>query len=39
VSRLRKRLREIIRLEVAGTVSAPHEIDGEFAYLQRMLRQ
>ena len=39
VSRLRKRLREIIRLEVALTVSAPHEIDEEVAYLHRMLLQ
>ncbi len=39
VSRLRKRLREIIRLEVALTVSAPHEIDGEVAYLHQMLRR
>lgn len=39
VSRLRKRLRELIRLEVALTVAAPHEIDGEVAYLHQMLRQ
>lgn len=39
VSRMRKRLREIIRLEVACTVSAPHEIDDEVDYLHQMLRR
>jgi DNA-directed RNA polymerase specialized sigma24 family protein len=39
VNRLRKRLREIIRLEVACTVSAPHEIEDEVAYLHQILRR
>jgi DNA-directed RNA polymerase specialized sigma24 family protein len=39
VSRLRRRLREMIRHEVALTVSAPHEIDEEVAYLHEMLRR
>lgn len=37
VSRLRKRLKEIIRAEVALTVSAPHEIEEELRYLSKML--
>ena len=39
VSRLRQRLRELIRHEVALTVSAPHEIEEEMTYLHHLLRQ
>jgi RNA polymerase sigma-70 factor (ECF subfamily) len=35
--RLRGRFRELVRLEVAQTVSAPHEIDDEMNHLQRVL--
>lgn len=38
VHRLRERLREILRHEVAATVSSPEEIDGEVAYLGRVLQ-
>ena len=37
VHRLRQSLREAVRSEVASTVSAPHEIDEEMAYLHRVL--
>ena len=37
IHRLRQALRECVRSEVAGTVSAPHEIDEEMAYLHRVL--
>jgi RNA polymerase sigma-70 factor (ECF subfamily) len=37
VHRLRLRLRELIRAEVAQTVSAPHEIEAEIAHLGRVL--
>ena len=39
VHRLRLRYREIVRREVARTVSTPHEIDGELHYLCRVLTQ
>lgn len=35
--RLRKRFKELVRQEVASTVSAPHEIDEEMDYLQAVL--
>jgi RNA polymerase sigma factor (sigma-70 family) len=35
--RLRRRLRSLVREEVAQTVSAPHEIDAEMAHLQEVL--
>jgi RNA polymerase sigma-70 factor (ECF subfamily) len=35
--RLRQRFKAIVRQEVANTVSAPHEIDEEIAYLQEVL--
>ena len=37
VHRLRRRFRELVREEVAQTVSAPHEIDTEMSYLQQVL--
>lgn len=37
VHRLRSRFRENVRAHVAGTVSAPHEIDEEMAHLHRVL--
>src|SRR5262245_39812720 len=37
VHRLRRRFRELVREEVAQTVSAPHEIDAEMTYLQQVL--
>jgi RNA polymerase sigma-70 factor (ECF subfamily) len=39
VHRLRQRYREIVRREVARTVSAPHEIDEELRYLCNVLAQ
>lgn len=38
VHRLRNRCREALRRELMVTVSAPHELDEEIAYLGRMLR-
>jgi len=35
--RLRQRFKALVRQEVANTVSAPHEIDEEMNYLQRVL--
>jgi DNA-directed RNA polymerase specialized sigma24 family protein len=35
--RLRERFRELLRGEVARTVSAPHEVDEELAYLRSLL--
>ena len=35
--RLRRRLKELVRQEVAATVSAPHEIEEEMEHLQRVL--
>jgi RNA polymerase sigma-70 factor (ECF subfamily) len=35
--RLRERFRELLRLEVARTVSAPHEIEEELRYLRTLL--
>src|SRR5436190_141991 len=37
VSRLRKQFGEQLRLEIARTVSAPHEIEEEFRHLQTVL--
>ena len=37
IHRLRRRFRALVREEIAQTVSAPHEIDGEMAHLQEML--
>jgi DNA-directed RNA polymerase specialized sigma24 family protein len=37
VHRLRQRFRSLVRQEIAGTVSAPHEIDEEMHYLQTVL--
>jgi hypothetical protein len=37
VSRLRKQFAEQVRLEIARTVSAPHEIDEEFQCLRAAL--
>lgn len=37
--RLRARMKELLRAEVARTVSAPHEIDEELAHLRRTLEQ
>jgi DNA-directed RNA polymerase specialized sigma24 family protein len=37
IHRLRRRLRTLVRGEVARTVSAPHEIESEMAHLQRVL--
>jgi RNA polymerase sigma-70 factor (ECF subfamily) len=37
VMRWRRRLGELVRAEVARTVSAPHEIEEELAYLRRAL--
>ena len=39
VHRLRQRYREIVRCEIARTVSAPHEIDEELHYLCNVLAQ
>jgi len=39
VHRLRQRYREIVRREIARTVSAPHEIDEELRYLCEVLAQ
>jgi len=39
VHRLRQRYREIVRREVARTVSSPHEIDEELHYLCNILAQ
>ena len=39
VHRLRQRYREIVRCEIARTVSAPHEIDEELRYLCNILAQ
>ena len=37
VMRWRRRLRELVRVEINRTVSAPHEAEEEFAYLRRLL--
>jgi RNA polymerase sigma-70 factor (ECF subfamily) len=37
VHRIRQRYREVLRAEVARTVSAPHEVDEELRYLGRLL--
>jgi RNA polymerase sigma-70 factor (ECF subfamily) len=37
VRRLRQRFKEMVRAEVAATVSAPHETDEEIAHLRRVL--
>jgi DNA-directed RNA polymerase specialized sigma24 family protein len=37
VMRWRKRLSELVRSEIGRTVSAPHEVDDELAYLRRLL--
>jgi RNA polymerase sigma factor (sigma-70 family) len=37
VSRIRKQFAEHVRLEIARTVSAPHEIDEEFRHLRSVL--
>jgi DNA-directed RNA polymerase specialized sigma24 family protein len=37
ISRLRKQFGEQLRLEIARTVSAPHEIEEEFRYLRAVL--
>jgi hypothetical protein len=37
VHRLRTRFRECLRAEVALTTSAPHEVDGEIAWLREVL--
>jgi RNA polymerase sigma factor (sigma-70 family) len=37
VHRLRRRLRAVVREEVAQTVSAPHEMEAEMAHLQEVL--
>jgi RNA polymerase sigma-70 factor (ECF subfamily) len=37
VQRLRGRFRELLRASVARTVSAPHEVDDELAYLRKLL--
>jgi DNA-directed RNA polymerase specialized sigma24 family protein len=39
VHRLRQRYREIVRREIARTVSAPHEIDDELHYLCNVLAE
>jgi DNA-directed RNA polymerase specialized sigma24 family protein len=39
VHRLRQRYREIVRGEIARTVSSPHEVDDELHYLYRVLTQ
>jgi len=39
VHRLRQRYREIVRREIARTVSAPHEIDDELRYLCNVLAE
>lgn len=39
VHRLRQRFRELLRSAVARTVSAPHEVDEELAYLRSLLAQ
>jgi RNA polymerase sigma factor (sigma-70 family) len=39
VHRLRRRYREIVRREIARTVSAPHEIDEELRYLCNVLAE
>jgi DNA-directed RNA polymerase specialized sigma24 family protein len=39
VHRLRQRYREVVRREVARTVSSPHEIDEELHYLYQVLAQ
>lgn len=38
VHRLRRRVRELLRREIATTVSSPQEIDDEVAYLGRVLQ-
>jgi len=38
VHRLRARVREVLRREIAATVSSPEEIDDEVAYLGRVLQ-
>jgi hypothetical protein len=37
VHRMRQRFRMFVREEIAGTVSAPHEIEEEMAYLHQVL--
>jgi hypothetical protein len=37
IHRLRRRLRALVRGEVARTVSAPHEIESEMTHLQHVL--
>jgi len=39
VHRLRQRFRELLRLEIAHTVTEPAEIDGEIRYLAQVLRE
>ena len=39
VHRLRQRYRQIVRREIARTVSSPHEVDDELHYLYRVLAQ
>jgi len=37
IHRLRRRLRALVRGEIARTVSAPHEIEAEMAHLNQVL--
>jgi len=37
VHRFRQRYREIVRREIARTVSSPHEVDDELHYLYKVL--
>jgi RNA polymerase sigma-70 factor (ECF subfamily) len=39
VHRLRQRFRELLRLEIAHTVTEPEEIDEEIRYLAHVLRE
>ncbi len=39
VHRMRQRFRELLRAAVARTVSAPHEVDEELAYLRSLLAE
>ena len=39
IHRLRHRFRELLRLEIAHTVTRPEEIDEEIRYLAQVLRE
>ena len=39
IHRMRQRFKSLVREEISGTVSAPHEIDEEMEYLRKVLME